>query len=296
MTVELINNNTSNGILDLTGGQDNQDNKIIDGEVLDLTDNTPNSLDLPIEEDASVPDIVTDITDKPTALDEEAIEESEYYFGEQRVNVEVPEELESALKEAGIDSKDLISQLFKKDGDFSLDDETRAKLEDKFGKVMVDGYLKMYKGLNDQSLESHTKNQESEAKAFEQKSSEYSEAVGGNEGLELMESFIESSFKPEQIAAYNAVMESEDHASQIFIIGQIKAQMELTDKLVNGDKSIKLIGDSDPADNSSVTPLTKGFLSNNEYQKIMESDKYWDDKEYARKVEAARMAGIRQGQ
>lgn len=300
MTVEHIIHNP-NEIRDLTtkGGSDEPaaveevttgDEQVPDTEVVenvttgDGTKTTEEGTDV-LDTDDSNTDVDGDEgTDK-------LAEEGEFFFGGTQVDIEVPTEIASALEEAGIDKGELLAELFSKDGDFSISDETRVKLEEKFGKLMVDGYLNMYKGINEQSLAKTNSEKEATTLLETKRDTEYSEMVGGDEGIVKIEGYIVESYSDEQVAAYNAVMESGDHASQMLIISQVKMQMELQDKLVNGDKNIKLLGDKDGV-LLGGTPLDKGFLSSSEYNDIMNSDKYWNDRDYMRQVDAARSKGI----
>ena len=296
MTVELIEQPSSNGPLDLTEAGDK--------EVLDLTTSSaeeePQEDHSTEDEDESL-DLTDDKPEDPaepeetpeTEESEEEAEGPEYFFGEDRVSVEVPDEIQDALKEAGIDQDSLLSQLFKKDGDFSLDEETTKQLEDKFGKTLVAGYLNMYKGINENQKQTLAAAKESEEAQQTARNTEYSEAVGGEEGLVAMESYIEGNLSDSNIEAYNAVMDSDNHAAQMLVISQIKAQMELADKLANGDKPSALIGDKEASSSTTGSPLEKGYISDSEYQGIMESERYWDDRDYQQRVDAARSAGIR---
>lgn len=304
MSVELINNNP-NEILDLTGGEDaTSATEIQEGEESTLdttlevdgtesieggnTDTSSGGSDDAGDSDGS--DSADDSADTTDAVD---VEEVEYFFGDTQVVVEVPDEISTALTEAGIDQKELLGQLFKKDGDFSLDDDMRSKLESKFGKTMVDGYLNMYKTTNEQAAQRFANDAKVQADLEKEQGEQYAKAVGGEEGLVLMEDYITKNFNDEQIAAYNAVMENGDFASQMLIISQVKQMQDMADKLQNGDKSISLVGDKDSANSGISSPLDKGYLTNEEYNDIMNDDKYWTDKGYMAKVDAARMAGFK---
>lgn len=289
--VEIIKDPVAGEVLDLTNG--NNKNESVDEPAVPAVE-TETGVDGVEEPEGEVP------TDKPDGEDgtveDEATDNEEsqdYFFGEEKVSVEVPEEIANALKDAGIDQKDVLSQLFKKGGDFSLDAETKVKLEDKFGKTLVDGYLNMYKNLNKQTLDAAAAADKEEAATIEKYATEYSAAVGGADGLEALEGYALKNLSDDQIAAYNAIMSSEDHNSQLFVIAQIKKQMELEDKLINGDNKVELIGDKEAGDNRQVTPLSKGYLSRAEYDTIMQSDEYWTDKAYQTRVDAARMAGFK---
>ncbi|AHN84657.1 putative scaffolding protein (endogenous virus) [Gutovirus Vc1] len=301
MTVEIINNNP-NEVLDLTGGADaSTDTTVQEGEE-QTPDTSMESEGATTTEDGST-DTSTDgegSTDDSSDTDGDTDSaddvEGEFYFGEERVNIEVPDEVSNALKEAGVDQSELLGQLFKKGGDFSISDDMRSKLEDKFGKTMVDGYLNMYKGINEQAMTKIAADREAQAALETEQGKQYAEAVGGEEGLVAMEDYITKNFSDEQIAAYNSVMETGDFASQMLIISQVKQMQDMAAKLQNGDTKVNLIGDKDAGNSGISTPMDKGYLTAAEYDKIMDSDKYWTDSAYAAKVDAARMAGFKHDQ
>tara|TARA_R110000851_G_scaffold136289_1_gene271927 strand:+ start:818 stop:1693 length:876 start_codon:yes stop_codon:yes gene_type:complete len=289
MDVEIIEQASSTGPVDLTPNGDN--------DILDLTGSGPDEVVEEVVEEPTeeVLDLVEEVVEEPTEEVLELVEEeddTDYFFGEDKVNVEVPDEIQAALKDADIDQEALLGQLFAKDGDFTLDEATRAKLDDKFGKLLVDGYLNMYKGINEQAkVGAATEKAAVEALQTKQ-NTEYAEAVGGEEGLVAMETYVLDNLSEGNLDAYNAVMESDNHAAQLLIISQVKTQMELADKLANGDQPSALIGDGDASGSLAGSPLEKGYLTSNEYQTIMESEKYWDDPNYAAQVDSARKAGF----
>jgi hypothetical protein len=306
--VEIITHNP-NETLDLTSKVEEdvstENTDVIEGEstVVNTDDSTDESstedksTDKSTDESPDKSSTEDDKSDKDEDKDDKTSEDDsdapEYFFGEEQVHIEVPDEISAALTEAGIDEKELLSQLFKKDGDFSIDDETRSKLEDKFGATMVNGYLNMYKGINEQNVAKFQKDAAAVLETEKAQGEAYSTAVGGEEGLVAMEGYIVDSFEPEQIEAYNALMENGDHSSQLLIISQVKKMMELQDKLENGDSNVKLIGDKDASNSGISTPMDKGYITAAEYDAIMLEDKYWEDSAYGQKVDAARMAGFK---
>ncbi|CAM0031080.1 head scaffolding protein [Vibrio phage D529] len=303
MTVELLDNNQS-GVLDLIGGNNEPTKDTVvegeDGTTETTEEQTHASDDLSGSEEKQEEQETTDVDgdDVPSGDDSDSDSDSSesdvaFFFGDTQVNVEVPDEVSNALKEAGVDSQELLKELFAEGGDFSLKEETRTKLEDKFGKTMVDGYLNMYKTMNQQTIDRIESDKQSAEATDKQRGEEYSSAVGGADGLAAMEGFILEHFDENQLSAYNAVMETDDHNSQMLIISQVKAQMQLADKLANGDKNIKLIGDNSSSSSVAASPIDKGYLTYDEYQNLIEEDKYWTDREYSQKVDAARIAGKR---
>lgn len=251
------------------------------------------------EETTDNVDVATEVTNDGEAEvesteneDENTEESSQYFVGDLEVQVEVPEEVSGALDELGIDSKSMLSHLFKKGGDFTLPEADKEKLDAKYGKFVVDTMLSNYKAQNQSFIDSHTAGaKEAEAK-LAANGEQYVKAVGGEEGLVAMEAYLLESLDDEQIGLYNELMQSDDHKSQILLITQIKKQMELADKLKNGDTNFSLVGDN-TAEESVTSPSSKGYLTAEEYQnEIKVGSKYWTDKAYAKKIDAARTAGL----
>lgn len=292
MAVEILGQGNSGEILDLTKGAKHEEEVTNPTDEIVDTEGAGTDVDTEEPETGSSDDVLPDAADGSGDEDEQL--EGEFFFGEDKVDVSVPDEIKAALDEAGIDSNELVKQLFKKDGDFSLDEDTRTKLEEKFGKHMVSGYLSMYKNMNEQSLAKGKAEQEAQSATLEQQGKQYADVVGGEEGLVALENYVLDNLDENQISAYNSVMEHGDHSSQMLVISQLKKTMELADKLKNGDKKLDLIGDKETGSLVS-SPIDKGFLTNEEFNKIMEDDKYWTDRNYMSKVDNARMAGKRLG-
>lgn len=301
--VEILNGGAASGtipqgeVVDLTGG------KPIEGEVVDekkpLVEGDEGYVapgEPAGEADATKPVVPEAKPDtKPEVEKDQDADKGEHYFAGKQVEIEVPDEISTAFTEAGLDQKAVLSELFAKDGKFELKPETREKLDEKFGKLMVDGYLKMYKGLNDQQMAEMTRQAQSaeqEAKAIQ---TEYAELVGGEKGLEALEAYV-LTLDDKQVASYNAVMGGDSWDAQKLVLSMLRNQMVAADKEKTGDKTVALIGDGDPAASLGSGDVTdKGFLTSQEYQSLMDTDKYWTDPAYQRKVDGLRSASIRAG-
>lgn len=299
MDVQVIGEQGADDILDLTGGAHAKESQEVEEET--KVEEEVTEAEGGVDEEEPSSDADSEEPEKPSGSDNDDSSddsdsstdgEDEYYLGDTQVDVEMPDEIGKALEEAGIDSSDILKQLFAKDGDFSLNEETRGKLEDKFGKTIVDGYLNLYKNMNEQAMQKFEADKKGEAELAEAQGKEYAELVGGEEGLIKMEEFALENLNDSQIEAYNSIMEKGDHAAQMLVLGQVKQLMEVTDRANNGDKKVSLLGDKETSSKEGSV-LDKGYLSNEEYQTIMDGDKYWEDKDYAAKVDKARLSGIR---
>uniref|UniRef100_A0AAU6W053 Structural protein n=1 Tax=Pseudomonas phage Ulitu01 TaxID=3138550 RepID=A0AAU6W053_9CAUD len=301
--VELIDNTAKDGVLDLTGQAGPATNVTAEPDTGATIDNETGKVDEQPELDAEGNPVVKeepelDAEGNPVVKDETQTEEEAetFYFGDQAVEVTVPDEIAAALTEAGVDQKALLAELFAKEGKFELSEDTRGKLEAKFGKLMVDGYLNMYKGLNDQTIAKHAQEQTSAAEQTAAMQSEYKELVGGEEGLNKLESYILSNFDEKQIGSYNAIMGGDNWEAQKMVIQMARQQMAAHDKQTNGDRSIELLTDGGETAHKGDDDVTvKGYITGAEYQKLMDSDKYWSDRDYQRKVDSMRSQSIRSG-
>ncbi|QBJ01047.1 scaffolding protein [Aeromonas phage MJG] len=286
--VEIIENSS---VVDLTG---NGGKEPIVEPVVEDTNPAPTDADPAPTDPAPNPDGESN----PAPAEEPAPDDApvvEMYFGGERVDVEVPEEVNAALAEAGVDSKALLAELFDKEGKFELSADTRSKLEAKYGKLMVDGYLNMYRTQNQQTLEKYKQEQSAQEQSTKAIQEEYVSIVGGEEGLAKLEDYVLKTFDEKQIATYNAVMSGDSWEAQKMILNLVKGQMETSIKQATGDTNIKLLGDGDANATVSDPVLDKGFITSAEYQQMMDSDKYWDDKEYQRKVDSLRARSIQAG-
>lgn len=294
MNVEILDDNSPEQEIDLTGGNVEPEQEPVEQPEVDLTGDEPEAEveAEPEGEPEGEPEPEPEKEEPEPAEGDE--EQAEYFFNGEQVEVEVPEEVSKALEEAGVTEKELLTQLFKKDGDFSLEEATRAKLDEKFGKTLVDGYLNMYKKTNESVLKDAALIKEESERTLQAQQTEFMETVGDVKGLEAIEAFVLDNFDDKQIAAYNTVMESDSHEQQLLLIQNLQARMELMDKVTNGDKNVKLIGD-DSSSSPAGTPMDKGYLTNQEYLEMMDTDKYWSDNSFASQVDAARQAGINKG-
>jgi len=296
--VELIDNTAKDGVLDLTGQAGPATNVTAEPDTGTTIDNETGKVDEP-ELGADGEPVVKAEPEPGAEVKDEGTTEEEaetFYFGDQAVEVTVPDEISAALTEAGVDQKALLAELFAKEGKFELSEDTRGKLEAKFGKLMVDGYLNMYKGLNDQTIAKHAQEQTSAAEQTAAMQSEYKELVGGEEGLNKLESYILSNFDEKQIGSYNAIMGGDNWEAQKMVIQMARQQMAAHDKQTNGDRSIELLTDGGETAHKGDDDVTvKGYITGAEYQKLMDSDKYWSDRDYQRKVDSMRSQSIRSG-
>jgi len=278
--------------------------EIIGGEpILDLTTTTAAGTS---EQDVTQDTVVTTESDgaietgavegntvATEAVADDKQEEPEYYFGDERVVVEVPPEVEQSLKDAGLETTAVLNELFKKDGVFSLSSDTREKLDSKYGKTVVDSYLKMFKTLNDGSANERKTAAAGEQAKVEAQHAEYNEVVGGIDGLEAIEAYVIANLSDKQIQSYNAVMSGDNHEAHMLVLSSLKGEMTAKASALAGDKAITLVGDYSSSGSSKADPLASGAITRDTYYELMATDEYQKNPAYQRRVDNARMMGKR---
>lgn len=228
--------------------------------------------------------------DKPA---ESSQEEVSYFFGGEEVTIEVPQEVEEELKAKGLDAYAIAAELYAKDGDFSLSEETKQKLYDAFGKFAVDAYLSGLKAQNEAfMLRSENEAKEREA-ADVQRFADISKECGGEEGWNRLEEWALESLSDDELTAFNAVMQSGNQYLQMYAVRELEARR----KAAQGDDEVTLVQPSAPAvDASDNSPL-----SAQEYIREISqlSQRFGRDRKAAAeaqaKLDARRRAGMAKG-
>lgn len=228
--------------------------------------------------------------DKPT---ESSQEEVSYFFGGEEVTIEVPQEVEEELKAKGLDAYAIAAELYAKDGDFSLSEETKQKLYDAFGKFAVDAYLSGLKAQNEVfMLRSENEAKEREA-ADVQRFTDISKECGGEEGWNRLEEWALEFLSDDELTAFNAVMQSGNQYLQMYAVRELEARR----KAAQGDDEVTLVQPSAPAvDASDNSPL-----SAQEYIREISqlSQRFGRDRKAAAeaqaKLDARRRAGMAKG-
>lgn len=230
------------------------------------------------------------------ATEETQESEPEYFFGEDKVEVEVPDDIAAAFAEKGIDSNKVISELFAKDGKFELTPETKAKLDEAFGKPLVDGYLNLYRQQNELSVNKFKSEADAHTKMQEQITTDFTSLVGGDEGWSELDKWAAENMSETELASFNAVMQlpPEHWQAQRAVIEATQIRRGAAVKEADGTGMGKLIGDDSAAGERSVTGLPQ-TLSMTEFQNLMGTEKYRKDAAYAAQVDAVRRASKQAG-
>lgn len=239
----------------------------------------------------------TQVVDETTETTEDTQEsEPEYFFGSDQVEVAVPDDIASAFTEKGIDAKQVLSELFAKDGKFELTTDTKAKLDEAFGKVLVDGYLGLFKQQNDMAVSKIKDDATAFTKLQEQITGDFNTLVGGDEGWGELDSWAAENMSETELSSFNAVMQlpPEHWQAQRAVIEAIQIKRGAVKTEQDGTGMGQLIGDDAVAGSKPNAGLPQ-TLTMAEFQTIMGSEKYRKDSQYAARIDAVRRASKQSG-
>lgn len=216
------------------------------------------------------------------------------YFADTPVEVEVPSEISTALKDAKIDESQLLKELFAKDGKFELSDKTRAALDKAFGKTIVDGYLGLYRQQNQITLDSHKKSAEEADKQIKENTEDFNTLTGGEDGWAELAEWATDNLGESDIAQFNAVMSlpAEHYKAQRAVVEalQLKRLHGLGD--ANGDPAVKLLTDSGGTGTVRETGGIPATMTREQFHAAMFDERYRKDPKYQAAVDASRQRGI----
>lgn len=235
------------------------------------------------------------ISEEQAAEAVEVEEESGLFWGEIPVEVSIPDEVNAAFEEKGIDGKAILGELFAKDGKFELKEETKAKLYEAFGKPLVDGYLNLYKGQNEAAIAKYQAEQEAQQAVMAGNAKEFSEMVSDEQWIEL-DAWCAEALPEQELAAFNAVMSlpAEHWAAQKAVLKTLMAQRQAALAETQGDGAVKLLGD-DSAQQVATKDGLPSTLTKAEFQELMHSDRYRKEGDYASRVDAIRLSSMQSG-
>lgn len=236
-------------------------------------------------------DAVSEDVDKEVEVESE---DDSYYFGDTKVDIEVPAEISSALKEAKVDEQQLIKELFAKDGKFELSDKTRAALDKAFGKTIVDGYLGLYRQQNQMTMEAAKKAADEAQKQVQANTEDFQKLTGGDEGWSELADWAGENLPENEIAQFNAVMSlpAEHYQAQRAVVEalQLKRLHGMGEK--GGDPSVELLSDGGSASTVRDTGGVPAQMTREQFHEAMYDPRYRNDPKYQAAVDASRQRGI----
>lgn len=258
-------------------------------EVSTTVDETPETSETPAGEETPKG---AEGDSKDDASEQDSVDglSEELYFNGQQIQVEVPEDIQSNLEEAGVNVNQVINELYSKDGDFTLSEETRAPLDAKYGKGIVDTYLNALKTQNETVLKNLEDDKASAEEADRQAIEWSNEMVGGEENWNALEEWAANNLEDSQVDSFNKAMDTGDPWIQEMAIHKLANQMNEAE----GDTAVTLIsGDA----NSNAD---SGPLSAQDYISAMTGKDFTslrgDERAAAQsKLDARRRAGMQRG-
>lgn len=259
---------------------------VVDSEVPTDAEPTPDSPDG--GEGDSDPD------GEPKPDDAEATQEvGELYFGDQAVEIDIPQDVTDALKEHGLDAVAIANELYAKGGDFKLSPETKEKLDGIYGKFAVDSYLAGLKAQNEGFLHQSQRDAEAAERANTERFDVVSKEVGGAEGWAGMERFALETLSDDELTAFNAVMESGNQYLQMYAVRELESRR----KAAQGDDKVTLVD----ATSAGSSDNDNAPMSGADYVRAIAQlgHKYGNDRvaraNAERALDARRTAGMKAG-
>lgn len=230
-------------------------------------------------------------SEEPTKDSAESEETPEYFFNGEPVQIEVPEDLKSTLSESGVDVDKVLGELYGKDSDFTLSDETRAPLDEKYGKPVVDTFLNALKTQNDSVLKGAQEATRAAEEANKQAVEWSNELVGGEENWSALESWATDNLEDAQLESFNRAMESGDKWMQELAIKDLHSKFKESE----GDTSASLISGDATSSDSAGSPLSAqdyiAEMTSPEFRNLKGQDKV----KAQQQLDARRRVGMKRG-
>lgn len=259
------------------------------GEVQNPTDGTQES---PAgEPDGSTEEVKESTSEESEKTSAESEEASEHFFNGEQVQIEVPDDLKNTLSESGVDVDKVVSELYGKDSDFTLSDETRAPLDEKYGKPVVDTFLNALKTQNESVLKGAQEATKAAEEANKQAEEWSNELVGGEENWSALESWAADNLEEAQIESFNRAMASGDKWMQELAIKDLHSKMQESE----GDTNVSLVSGDAPGGDSAGSPLSAqdyiAEMTSPEFRNLKGQDKV----KAQQQLDARRRVGMKRG-
>lgn len=216
----------------------------------------------------------------------------ELYFGDEVVEIEVPQDVTDALKEHGLDAHAIAKELYAKGSEFKLSAETREKLDAIYGKFAVDAYLGGLKAQNEGFINQLKSDAAAAEVADAERFTVVSNEVGGDAGWAALEAYALVTLSNQELLAFNEVMGSGNQYLQMYAVRELESRR----KAAQGDDKVTLVDATSPAGSEESGPLSaQGYAQ--EYAGL--AKKYGNDRvaraAAERALDARRRAGIKSG-
>lgn len=229
---------------------------------------------------------------EPTDPAPVSTEEVSYFFGDQQVEIEIPQDVSDALKEKGLDAAAVAAELYSKEGKFTLSEETKEKLYAAFGKFSVDAAIAGLRAQNEGFLHQLERDSEVAEKANAERFETVAKEVGGSDGWAVLERFALDTLSDDELNGFNEVMASGNQYLQMYAVRELESRR----KAAQGDDKVTLVDGTSAASTEESGPLSaQGYAQ--EYAGL--AKKYGNDRvaraAAERALDARRRAGIKSG-
>ena len=202
-------------------------------------------------------------------------------FDGTEMEVSLPEELVTLFTDKGIDSKDLITDLYT--GEFGLSEKNHAALSELYGAPLVDSYISALKAQNGAALAEKASLDKQAEEANQAIWNETCEQVGGEGNWDILAEFAADSLSEGDFEGFNKAMDSGSRFIQRIAIDNLMSQYKASE----GDLKPTLVEpDSVQVDGG------KTFLTAQEFLELNKSGEIHNDEA---KYVAMRKKGISMG-
>lgn len=181
-------------------------------------------------------------------------ETPEYFFGEQSVEVTIPDDVRAELEGKGLDIDAIVGEMYAKDGNGKPSEESYGKLCEAFGKFSVDAYFNSLAIQNQNTLDGVAKQQADYDAANEARYSEVLELIGGEENWEKISEYAVANLSEEEFEQLNQVMESGNTFAQNLALLDMQNRL---DKHNAEPQGLKLIEGNGGEADVDMTPLSR---------------------------------------
>jgi hypothetical protein len=199
------------------------------------------------------------------------------------VDIDIPVDMANFAQEHGFDATEIAKEMYSPEG---LSDETRAALNEAFGKWQVDTFLEGVKAKDTATMSSFKDGQAKAEAAATEAWEETLELMGGEDRWADLSGFAEQNLSEEEINEFNEVMKNGSMRMQKLMIADLWSKFDSAGKPV-APVSLDLEDGSNnpPADDNGAVTQAEYFeaFKNGEYRKDPQG---WD---------ARRQAGMAKG-
>lgn len=155
-----------------------------------------------------------------------------------KVTVSIPDDINTELTGKGLDAQALVNELYTSEN-FTLSDETRAKVDAIYGKAVVDSYLAGLRAQNDTNFRNYEQSQKDAQEAADQAWTETQEVIGGGEEVwDAMSDWADGAMTEQQRADWDMIMEGDNVMMQQLAIKELHGRWVEAGGGVDGEGNV----------------------------------------------------------